>query len=137
MTTCESGLGKRTCKPCKQGLSGLGPLIAVLAPLLPGPTNSKPLSMYTCSWWKKAGDSAQLEFVQRIRSFNAGQIRNNKKAVAYGTTFEDNAAKQLVDNRCTSGYASGFALYKIYEAAAAFPPLAPDPRPLPGSARWC
>ena len=122
---CRAGLGKRTCKPYKQGLDAVGLLNLVLAPLLPssvtpGPTTSKPLSKYTCSWWNTATPSAQLEMVQRIRNMNAKQVQGNDRAVAYGSTLKDNAAKQLFDGRCTSGYSGGFALYKIYGAAAAF-----------------
>ncbi|MCX6395660.1 MAG: right-handed parallel beta-helix repeat-containing protein [Propionibacteriales bacterium] len=122
---CEAGLGKRTCKPYQQGLSGLGWLNATLAPLLapsvkPGAPSSRPLSTYTCSWWNQASPSARLELVQRIRGFNAKQVQGDSSAVGYGSTLTDSAATQLFKGRCTSGYAGGFALYKIYGAAAAF-----------------
>jgi hypothetical protein len=32
----------------------------------------------------------------------------------------DGGAMQLFDDRCSTGYAGAFALYKIYGAAAAF-----------------
>ncbi|MET3963371.1 hypothetical protein ABIE44_003305 [Marmoricola sp. OAE513] len=122
---CKAGLGQRTCKPYKQGLDAVGLLNMVLGPLLPGnvkpgPTSTKPLSMYTCSWWNKATPSAQLEIIQRIRNMNGKQVQGGNKAVGYGSLLKDNAAKQLFDGRCTSGYSGGFALYKIYGAAAAF-----------------
>lgn len=122
---CKAGLAQRTCKPYQQGLTGLSLLNATLAPLLspavkPGPTSTKPLSLYTCSWWNQASSGERLEMVRRIRSFNEGQVQGNNKAVAYGSSLTDSAATQLFKNRCTSGYAGGFALYKIYGAAAAF-----------------
>jgi hypothetical protein len=123
---CKAGLGQRTCKPYQQGLSGLSLLNTVLAPLLsssvkPGPTSTKPLGLYTCSWWNKASPSARLEMVQRIGRLNAGQVQGNStRAVGYGASLKDNAAVQMFNNRCTAGYAGGFALYKIYGAAAAF-----------------
>lgn len=122
---CKAGLAKRTCEPYQQGLTGLSSLNAILAPLLspllkPGPTSTKPLSMYTCSWWNQAKPGARLEIVQRIRAFNENQVQGGNKAVGYGSSLTDSAATQLFKGRCTSGYAGGFALYKIYGAAAAF-----------------
>jgi hypothetical protein len=122
---CSAGLGKRTCKPYQQGLTGVALLNQILAPLLPstvkpGPASYKPLSMYTCSWWNKASPSARLEIVERIRHLDAGQVQGGSKAIGYGASLKDNAATKLFQGRCTSGYAGAFALYKIYGAAAAF-----------------
>lgn len=123
---CQAGLGKRTCEPYQQNLSGLTLLNAALAPLLSptvkaGPTSTKPLSVYTCSWWNKATPGARLEMVQRIRNMNENPIQSsNGKAVGYGASLTDSAATHLFNGRCTSGYSGGFALYKIYGAAAAF-----------------
>jgi hypothetical protein len=122
---CAAGLGKRTCKPYKQGLSSLASLLnATLAPLLPAtvkpaPRTYKSLSLYTCSWWNKATASQKLEIVQRIRNLDGGTLDGNNR-IGYGATLKDNAATQMFNGRCTSGYAGAFALYKIYGAAAAF-----------------
>lgn len=125
-TFCQSGLGTRTCKPYTNPLASVITLVqATLAPLLPAdvkpsPKTSKPLSMYTCSWWNQSSKSARLEIVQRIRNMNGKQVQGTNKAVGFGSVLSDSAATQLFNNRCTSGYSSGFALYKIYGAAAAF-----------------
>jgi len=122
---CKQGLGKRTCQPYQENLNALSLLNATLAPLLssliqPSAPSTKPLSLYTCSWWNQASPGARLEMVQRIRNMNAKQVQGDSKAVGYGSTLTDSAATQLFKGRCSSGYASGFALYKIYGAAAAF-----------------
>lgn len=124
---CSSGgAGARTCQPYRQQFNGLSLLTMALAPLgnlnlaTPAPKSTKPLSLYTCSWWNKANAGQRLELVQRLRHFAGGPVDNGSKRVGFGSVMKDNAANQLFNGRCSSGYAGAFALYKVYGAAAAF-----------------
>ncbi len=124
-TFCENGVGKRTCRPYNAGFSGISLLENLLAPLTPTPlarpsaSTSKPLSLYTCSWWRKAVPSQKVELVQRLQHFVSGPVDGSKR-LGYGATLKDPQAIQLFDGRCSTSYAGGFALYKLYGAAAAF-----------------
>lgn len=121
------GAGARTCAPYRQQFNGLSLLTMALEPLTstfslatPAPKSTKPLSLYTCSWWNQAGASQRLELVQRLRHFAGGSVDDGNQRVGYGSVMKDNAANQLFNGRCSSGYAGAFALYKVYGAAAAF-----------------
>lgn len=121
---CDENPVARTCSPYLLdilNLSFIEKLLAPLksAPLVPATASSKPLSLYTCSWWRQADTSAQLGLVQRLRHFAGGSVDGDKR-VGYGNVLTDGGAMQLFDDRCSTGYAGAFALYKIYGAAAAF-----------------
>ncbi len=120
------GAGERTCSPYRQQFNGLSLLTMALSPLgdlstsTPAARSTKPLSLYTCSWWNQADASQRLELVQRLRHFDGGTVDDGNQQVGYGSVMKDNAANQLFNGRCSSGYAGAFALYKVYGAAAAF-----------------
>jgi len=122
---CNANPGARTCAPYLLGivnLSAVDQLLAPLKALLPSvtpTTSSRPLSMYTCSWWRQADDSERLGLVQRLRHFAGGAVEGDSVA-GYGNVLSDAAATQMFEDRCSTGYAGAFALYKIYGAAAAF-----------------
>lgn len=120
--------GSRTCKPYRPLLSGLSWLFDILEPLLPSPqvdpiqTDAR-LSSYTCSWWRQASAGEKRGLTQRLGNWVGHGVDGNsgqKSLLGYGNVLSDDAATQLFDSRCSTGYAGGFALYKIYGAAAAF-----------------
>ncbi|RNL63666.1 hypothetical protein EFK50_07945 [Nocardioides marmoriginsengisoli] len=121
---CAAGLGKRTCKPYKSqysGLSILNDLVSALTPpkVAPAPKSNKPLSLYTCGWWRKANPAQKAELVNRLEHFVSGSVDGDKR-VGYGATLQPAQAAALFDGRCSTSYAGAFALYKLYGAAAAF-----------------
>jgi hypothetical protein len=121
---CDANPGARTCSSYLLSILNLSFLDDILAPLKPAPSvtptmSSRPLSLYTCSWWRQASESDQLGLVQRLRNFDGGAVVGDK-LVGYGNVLPDGGAMQLFDDRCSTGYAGAFALYKIYGAAAAF-----------------
>ncbi|HEX7716443.1 MAG TPA: right-handed parallel beta-helix repeat-containing protein [Marmoricola sp.] len=124
---CDANTGSRTCAPYLLdilNLSFIDKLLAPLKALLPSVTpaassDTKPLSLYTCSWWRQANDEQKLGLVQRLRHFAGGAVEGDK-LVGYGNVMSNAAATQMFDDRCSTGYAGAFALYKIYGAAAAF-----------------
>ncbi|MCZ4499348.1 MAG: hypothetical protein JWQ74_1901 [Marmoricola sp.] len=124
---CNSGAGgPRSCKQYTTQLVGLSlfelltrPLPTAAPKVKPAARTTKPMSLYTCSWWRQADASQRLEMVQRISRFVGGPVEGDR-TIGYGATLKDPAAVRLLDGRCSTGYAGGFALYKIYGAAAAF-----------------
>jgi hypothetical protein len=124
---CDANTGSRTCAPYLLdivNLSFIDKLLAPLKALVPSVTpaassDTKPLSLYTCSWWRQANDEQKLGLVQRLRHFAGGAVEGDK-LVGYGNVMSNAAATQMFDDRCSTGYAGAFALYKIYGAAAAF-----------------
>jgi hypothetical protein len=119
----DDSAGMRTCKPYAKQFTGIDLLYLLLPPtppkVAPAPKSSKPLSLYTCSWWRKAAPSQRAEIVQRIAHFDSGSVDGDKR-VGYGATLKDAQATKLFNGRCSTSYAGAFALYKIYGAAAAF-----------------
>jgi hypothetical protein len=126
---CDTNPDARTCSSYLLDIVNLSLIDKVidqlLAPLRGAPSvaptaeTSQRLSSYTCSWWRQADDSEQLGLVQRLRQFAGGPVEGDK-LVGYGNVLTDGGAMQLFDDRCSTGYAGAFALYKIYGAAAAF-----------------
>jgi hypothetical protein len=126
---CDTNPTARTCSSYLLDIVNLSLIDKVidqlLAPLRATPSitptaeTSERLSTYTCSWWRQADESEQLGLVQRIRNFAGGPVEGDER-VGYGNVLTDGGAMQLFDNRCSTGYAGAFALYKIYGAAAAF-----------------
>jgi hypothetical protein len=126
---CDANPTARTCSSYLLDIVNLSLIDKVidqlLAPLRAAPAvaptaeESARLSSYTCSWWRQANDSEQLGLVQRLRHFAGGPIEGDT-VVGYGNVLPDGGAMQLLDDRCSTGYAGSFALYKIYGAAAAF-----------------
>ena len=124
---CDENAGARTCEAYLLDIANLSfidqllaPLQAALPAVTPAPsTSTKPLSLYTCSWWRQADDSEKVGLVQRLRHFVGGRVEGDS-LVGYGNVMSDAAAIQMFDGRCSTGYAGGFALYKIYGAASAF-----------------
>lgn len=123
---CGTGAGgPRSCEPFTTQLGGLSlfapPMWATskAAAVTPAARSTKPMSRYTCSWWRQADASQRLEIVQRIARFVGGPVQGDR-TIGYGATLRDDAAVRLLEGRCSTGYAGGFALYKIYGAAAAF-----------------
>jgi len=119
----------RTCRPFAALLANLGWVAATLSPepastATPVVTSRKPLSLYTCGWWRKADAGDKAELVQRVRNFAGGSVigggSSGDKVVGYGNVLTNAAASKLFDERCSTSYAGDFALYKLYGAAAAF-----------------
>ena len=120
----------RTCAPFATLLNNLGWVAASLAPqpqaetATPTVTSRKPLSLYTCGWWRKADTADRAELVQRIRNFAGGSVigggSGGDKVVGFGNVLTNANATKLFDERCSTSYAGAFALYKLYGAAAAF-----------------
>jgi hypothetical protein len=97
---------------------------APTATTTPTVTDRKPLSLYTCGWWRKADTAQRDEIVQRIRNFAGGSVvggaSGTDKIVGYGNVLTNANASKLFDERCSTSYAGAFALYKLYGAAAAW-----------------
>jgi len=119
----------RTCAPFATLLSNLGWVTETLRPAptdtaVPTVTSRKPLSLYTCSWWRQADTSQRAELVQRIRNYAGGSVLatggTGDSVAGYGNVLTNADATKLFDERCSTGYAGQFALYKLYGAAAAF-----------------
>lgn len=119
------GAGDRTCGPYRQLFNGLSLLTLALQPpptfagVTPATMKLKPMSLYTCTWWNNAGAGQRLAMIQRMRHFAGGAV-DGDRLTGYGSVLTDDAANQMFNGRCTSGYAGSFALYKLYGAAAAF-----------------
>lgn len=125
---CTDNSSARTCSPYLLDILDLSLIESILAPLRPAPevtpvatapANAKPLSLYTCSWWRQSDEAEQLGLVQRLRNWVGGSVDGDDR-VGYGNVLPDGGAMQLLDNRCSTGYAGAFALYKLYGSAAAF-----------------
>ena len=121
---CDANPGARTCSAYLLDIVNLSFIDKLLAPLKTAPavvptTSTQPLSLYTCSWWRQANESEQVGLVQRLRHFVGGAVEGDN-LVGYGNVLPNGGAMQLFDDRCSTGYAGAFALYKIYGAAAAF-----------------
>jgi hypothetical protein len=121
---CAAAPASRTCAPFAGQLDTSDWIAAALQtlmpqPVAPAPTSTRRLSLYTCSWWLKADAAHRAELVQRLQHFVGGRVEGDK-LVGYGAVLPNDRATKMFDGRCTSGYASSFALYKIYGAAAAF-----------------
>ncbi|MBO9524293.1 MAG: right-handed parallel beta-helix repeat-containing protein [Nocardioidaceae bacterium] len=123
---CSMTVGSRTCQPYDGSLGTATLLRTLLRPLVwknvdtvQPAESAERLGAYTCSWWRQADDGHKLGMVQRIRHFVGGKVQGDE-TVGYGTVLRDGAAVRMLDNRCSTGYAGGFALYKLYGAAAAF-----------------
>lgn len=125
--TCESGLSPRLC-----AAYGMQRTSADAATPLPrsarrvahtrGVVDDRPLSRYTCSWWRRADAAHRHGAVQRIRHFATGRVES---PYGYGAGMSDARAVALFDDRCSMFQAGPFALYKIYGAAAPFAALTP------------
>jgi hypothetical protein len=128
---CNDNPGTRTCAPYLLDIVNLSfvdqllePITAALSSAVASTTpaastSTKPLSTYTCSWWRQADDSEKVGIVQRMRNFAGGSVEGDA-LVAYGNVMSDAAAVQMFDGRCSTSYSGAFALYKIYGAASAF-----------------
>lgn len=122
---CRTAKSSRTCAPYDGTLGALTWLETVVESLSPkpvvtaAPKTDKPLSLYTCSWWRQADAEDRTEMVQRIRHFVGGAVEGDER-VGFGNVLDDERANQMFDDRCSTGYAGAFALYKLYGAAAAF-----------------
>ena len=64
--------------------------------------------------------------VQRIQRYDQPQVYSGDGTTAYGhgAVMSQARAVQLFDDRCSTFQAGGFALYKLYGAAAPFSALA-------------
>ncbi|HET8561769.1 MAG TPA: right-handed parallel beta-helix repeat-containing protein [Marmoricola sp.] len=120
---CQEGLAARTCQPYE---SLLAPIALVTGlPSGTSVTTATPvdsagkLSRFTCSWWRQADAGHRLGMVQRLRHFVSLPVQGDR-TVGYGSTMPDSRAVRLFDDRCSMFEAGGFALYKIYGAAAPF-----------------
>ncbi|MCW2783977.1 MAG: hypothetical protein JWP74_494 [Marmoricola sp.] len=123
---CAGGPMSRTCAPFVGALASITYVGTALRPLMPstqaaagGGSSRQPLGTLTCGWWLKAGASQQAGLIQRLQRFTGGAVEGDK-LVGYGNVLGASRTAQLFNQRCTSGYASAFALYKIYGAASAF-----------------
>jgi hypothetical protein len=121
---CASAPGSRTCAPFLDQLGVTSWVATALQTLLPDtvvadPPGTKPLSTYTCSWWRQADASARAGLADRIQHWVGGSVDGDSR-VGYGTTLTRDQASHLFDDRCSTSYAGSLALYKIYGAAAAF-----------------
>ena len=121
---CDANPDARTCSAYLLDILNLSFIDKLLAPLQSVPDvtpvqSSKPMSLYTCSWWRQASAGEKVGMVQRLRNFVGGPIEGDT-IVGYGNVLNDGGAMQLFDDRCSTAYAGSFALYKIYGAAAAF-----------------
>ncbi|MFL6025224.1 MAG: right-handed parallel beta-helix repeat-containing protein [Marmoricola sp.] len=119
----------RTCAPFALLLDNLGWVASTLKPQpaeagTAKVTTTKPLGLYTCSWWRQATPTQQAGMVQRIRNFAGGSVigtsGSGDKVVGFGNVLTNANASSLFDQRCTTSYAGSFALYKLYGAAAAY-----------------
>ena len=119
----------RTCAPFAVLLDNLGWVASTLQPQpdttsTPAVTTSKPLGLYTCSWWRQASATDRAGMVQRIRNFAGGSVTGSDSSgdqiIGYGNVLTNANASKLFDERCSTSYAGPFALYKLYGAAAAY-----------------
>ncbi|MCW2855029.1 MAG: hypothetical protein JWR52_644 [Marmoricola sp.] len=124
---CSGGPMTRTCAPFVGALASVVYVANAIRPLMPttqaalAATDTKPLSMYTCSWWRQASSAQKAGLLQRVRTWTGGPVSgNNTTLVGYGNVLRASNAATLFDDRCSTSYAGAFALYKIYGAASAF-----------------
>lgn len=127
---CLAGLSPRLCDAYQRWLPLLRvfPWLSVpaekISPLTPVEprTSTRPLSTYTCSWWRQADDAHRLGMVQRIRHYATLPV-TGPTPYGYGAGMSDTRAGMLFEGRCSTAQAGPFALYKIYGAAAPFSAL--------------
>lgn len=124
---CSENRSARTCAPYASKLDALSWLTTLLRPLLPAPkatpvASDERLSSFTCSWWRQADAGEKAGLVDRLQYWVGGKATPSEggQASGYGNVLGDDRTDQLFDSRCSTSYAGGFALYKIYGAAAAF-----------------
>jgi len=127
---CGLGLAPRLCAAFTE-ISTLTSQYAAAAAAEPEKASSTgvtpiategPLSLFTCSWWRKADAAHRLGMVQRISHFATMPI-DGLTPYGYGAGMSDDRATKLFNSRCSTAYAGPFALYKLYGAAAPFSAL--------------
>jgi hypothetical protein len=126
---CAVGLAPRLCS-AYSALATLHAQDDEAAASKPGTSRSRvtpvptagPLSLFTCSWWRKADAAHRLGMVQRITHFATMPI-DGPTPYGHGAGLSDERATKLFNSRCSTAYAGPFALYKLYGAAAPFSAL--------------
>jgi hypothetical protein len=129
-STCAAELAPRLCGAyaglLPEARTGFGWADIALERLLPpstapAATSRRPLSSYTCDWWRTADEADRLALVQRIRTMATGAINGDATNVyGYGAGMSDTRAMELLESRCSTFGTGPFALYKLYGAAAPF-----------------
>ena len=88
------------------------------------PWARRPLGLYTCASWTRAGQTMRARLLARLRRWNGGRVEGDR-LVGYGTVLPERTAAALFDSRCRTAGARSFALYKLYGAAAGFAGVRP------------
>lgn len=130
---CAAGLSPRLCGPFSAAMSALPAWLSPVQPTAePAALSATPrfsigrLSTFTCSWWRQADASHRLGMVQRIQHFASAPVYSADGTTTYGhgAAMSQARAIELFNDRCSMFQAGGFALYKLYGAAAPFSALA-------------
>ncbi|NYJ01466.1 hypothetical protein HNR19_002164 [Nocardioides thalensis] len=128
---CWLGLAARTCapydaetEPVESGRTWARSteLPAAYDGVEPVATQAR-LSELTCSWWRQADRAHRLGAVDRIEEFATGPI-DGSVPYGFGAGMPDGWAVRMFQQRCSMFEAGGFALYKLYGAAAPFAAVA-------------
>jgi hypothetical protein len=135
-STCAADLSPRLCSAYAGLLPEVGPGLAWSSPALerflavssaPTATSQRPLSQYTCDWWRLADHDNRVALVQRIRHYATQPINGDATNVyGYGSGMSDTRAMELFESRCSTAGVGAFALYKLYGAAAPFAAYSPS-----------
>src|SRR3954454_1648005 len=113
-----------TCAPFFGGEPG-GARAADSGAWLRAPARAtRPLSLFTCTSWRRGSSALRSEVLSRLRHWVGGPIASSG-LVGYGTVLPDEWATMLFDARCGQPRTGSIALYRLYGPAAAFAGVAP------------
>jgi hypothetical protein len=84
----------------------------------------RPLGLYTCRDWRRAGPIMKRRLLARLARWTGGPVHGDA-LMGYGTVLKDRHARRLFDAECGHRYARAFLLYKVYGQAAGFAGVAP------------
>ncbi|MFL5781302.1 MAG: right-handed parallel beta-helix repeat-containing protein [Thermoleophilaceae bacterium] len=125
---CAALPQNRTCAPFTDpgtGDAGAQPRAARTAAVSSGGGPARrPLGLYTCSDWRRAGGAARTRLLARLSRWTGGPVEGDR-LLGYGSVLSATRAAGLFDTRCSQPFARAFKLYRLYGEAAGFADLAP------------
>ena len=87
-----------------------------------GPNVGQPISLADCNDWNQANTQQRLGTIRQLKDFAGGPVVGNNASspAGRGSILDDKQAYDLFNSWCSTSFARGFKLYKLYERAAAF-----------------